>query len=92
MSFQPEIAPYLVVKTFHDLIRVDMQLPSSPGILCEDSNTHVELYHVFSDNAITSETEYFDYVKKMLMPDGIRKFGRKVSTISLLSKEVTKKM
>lgn len=81
LSFQTEIAPYQIVKTFHDIIRVDMQLPSSPGVLCEDSNTHVELYHVFADNAIASESEYFDYVKRMLTPDGIRRFGKKVSVV-----------
>lgn len=78
LSFKTELAPYQLVKLLNEMVMVDSQAPSIPGILCERAHANIEFYHLYLDEHDPDKEKYFDGVTKMLTVDAIRTYGNKV--------------
>lgn len=79
MVFNTEIAPYQYVRTFDDIIRVDVQPASIPSLLCEITKIDLEYYHLYLPERYYDEVVYLMGIEKMLTVDDIRKHGKRVS-------------
>lgn len=78
MTLNIEIAPYQNIKVFDDLIRVDVQAASLPGLLCELSKIRLTFYHLYLNKNNYSKDAYFNGIESMLTVDDIVKNGNMV--------------
>lgn len=79
LTFDNELAPYLITSVTRDLIIIDSQPPSMYGYSCDKNDIKVEMYHMYLEEYNNGEKEYFDGINKMLTVDDIRKNGELVT-------------
>lgn len=82
MEFNTEWAPYLRVSYTSDLIQVQSQLagPPLPYPSCKSNLLDYDVYHLYLPERDFSGEAYFQGVRRMLTPNRIEQYARKVGS------------
>jgi hypothetical protein len=82
MEFDTELAPYLSVSYTTDLIVVKSQLAAPPlPYDCTSKLLDYDVYHLYLPERDFSSAAYFDGVRKMLSPERIEQYAKKVGPL-----------
>lgn len=77
-TFDFDIAPYQIVTYTTELIIVDAQSASINNHICEEQLDNLEMYHLYLDEWVFSEDQYFEGIQQMITVKAIKENGRKV--------------